>query len=95
MLPVRLTAGQLQTLVLNGGQFRWSFKTKAAAIKPEAPKPRATAISGPWDKRAPFLNLVEITFDQPMRPTEEGLPFLETSAFQGPYLIPSIAYDSA
>jgi len=129
VIPVRLTPGEEQQLVLNrdddremrlatgghadqkpphrnlrgGGfidtntvpanEFRWSFSTKLATLKPDAPTPRVVSVSPPSGATAPVLTFVEVTFDQPMRPPDALLPYLPKRIFGGPELIPSVDYD--
>jgi beta-lactamase regulating signal transducer with metallopeptidase domain len=132
IIPVRLTPGQEQKLVLNrdqdreiwaatgrrpegkpsrssrprGGfldadlapanEFRWTFSTKAAAAKSGASKPRVVSVSPASGATTPVLTLVEITFDQPMRPPDQMFPYQEKRPFgEGANLIPSFDYDSA
>jgi outer membrane lipoprotein-sorting protein len=97
--PARSAAGGfVDTALAPANEFRWSFQTKEAPTKPDAAKPRMVAVSPGSGAATPVLTLVEITFDQPMRPPEEGLPFLRKKP--GPFgggasLLPNIEYDSA
>ncbi len=76
-------------------EFRWSFTTKAPPVKEDAPKPRVVSVAPPSGSTTPVLTFVELTFDQPMRPPEEGFPYLEKRPFmEGPSLIPSFDYDA-
>ncbi|MGO8696930.1 MAG: M56 family metallopeptidase [Limisphaerales bacterium] len=81
---------------LVANEFRWSFRTKAAAEKPDAGKPRVISASPASGATTPVLTMVEITFDQPMRPPDAMFPYLQKRPFaEGPSLIPNFEYDSA
>jgi beta-lactamase regulating signal transducer with metallopeptidase domain/outer membrane lipoprotein-sorting protein len=77
-------------------EFRWSFRTKAPAVTPGAAKPKVIDVSPASGATTPVLTRVEITFDQPMRPPDELLPYLQRRPFaEGPSLLPSLDYDSS
>lgn len=76
-------------------EFRWAFWVKSLAPKEGAAKPRMVSVSPPSGATTPVLTPVEITFDQPMRPPDLGLPYLQKNVFsQGPNLMPSVESDA-
>jgi RNA polymerase sigma-70 factor (ECF subfamily) len=95
VIPLRLLPGQTNKVGLNifdrGGfrslagpaakEFHWQFTTKPAAATPDAAKPKAVGIAPGAESPLPVLTMLQVTFDQPMRPPEEGFPFLEKSPF--------------
>jgi tRNA A-37 threonylcarbamoyl transferase component Bud32/uncharacterized membrane protein YidH (DUF202 family) len=109
VIPVRLIPGQTNDLMaassstMGGfrttnrtyaGDYRWHFTTKPVVAKPGAVKPSVVQISPPSGETLPVLTLFEISFDQPMRPPDQGFPYLKTSSpFQLPAQIPSVDYD--
>ena len=77
-------------------EFRWSFQTKAPAATPGASEPRVAQVTPASGATTPVLTLLEITFDQPMRPPEQGFPYLRArAAGEGPHLMPNPEYDAA
>ena len=106
VVPVRLMPGQTNDISMNffGGfknvsgtaarEFHWKFTTKPEATRAGAPKPKVVDISpataGPW----PVLTMLQVTFDQPMRPPEQGFPFMEKSPFSdAPAVMQNFTYD--
>ncbi len=88
--------GFLDAHSVAANEFRWSFSTRAPAAKPGAGKPRVVSVSPHSGATTPVLTLVEVTFDQPMRPPDQGFPYYEKRTFaEGPSLIPSFEYDAA
>src|SRR5262249_23011341 len=68
---------------------------KEPPVKADAPKPRVLSVSPASGSKTPVLTFLEIAFDQPMRPPEQGFPYLEKrSPMEGPSLIPSFDYDT-
>lgn len=91
----RVQSGFVDEHGVAANEFRWSFSVTSVLAKPGARKPRVVSVSPPSGATTPVLTTVEITFDQPMRPPEQGLPYLQQSAFlQGPSLLPSIECDA-
>ena len=54
--------------------YRWSFTTKKPAAK-EGKRPRLISLSPPSDTEVSLLTPLEVTFDQPMDPSSNGLSF--------------------
>jgi beta-lactamase regulating signal transducer with metallopeptidase domain len=81
---------------VTANEFRWSFSTKAWAVKDDAPTPRVVSVSPPSGGAAPLLTFVEVTFDRAMRSAEYTFPYQEKRSFamEGPSLIPSFEYDA-
>ena len=80
---------------VKANEFRWSFATKELPVKADAPKPRLVSVSPASGSITPVLTFLELTFDQPMRPPEQGFPYQEKRVFfEGPSLIPSFDYDA-
>ena len=76
-------------------EFRWSFTTKDLPAKAGAPKPRLVSASPASGSTTPVLTFLQLTFDQPMRPPEQGFPCQERRPLMGgPSLIPSFDYDA-
>jgi beta-lactamase regulating signal transducer with metallopeptidase domain len=92
----RTRGGFLDAVSAAANEFRWSFRTKAAASKPGAAKPRVVSVSPASGATTPVLTFVKVQFDEPMRPPDQMLPYQETKSIMGgPSLIPSFDYDSA
>jgi hypothetical protein len=108
---VRLMPGQTHKLQINwmdgisGGfrganftpasEYHWQFTAKSAEAKTGAAKPAVVRISPPAGETLPVLTLLEITFDQPMMPLDQGFPWLRKtgSPFDLPALVPAFDYD--
>jgi hypothetical protein len=110
VIPVRLLPGQTNDLCLNvfnrGGfrsvagpaasEFHWQFSTRPVVAKSDAPKPKLVEISPSAAGPLPVLTMLQLTFDQPMRPPDEGFPYLEKSPFLDvPGVIGQFRYDAA
>jgi hypothetical protein len=107
---VRLLSGQTNDLCLNvfnrGGfrslagpaarEFHWQFTTRPIVAKSDAPKPKLVETAPSAENPLPVLTMLQLTFDQPMRPPDEGFPYLEKSPFLGvPAVIGQFRYDAA
>ena len=111
VVPVRLVPGQTNELMAQSsstgsggfrttnltcaGDYRWHFTTKPVVVKPGAVKPNVIRISPASGETLPVLTLLEITFDQPMMPPDQGFPYLRKtgSSFDLPAQIPAFDYD--
>ena len=106
VIPVRLLPGQTNDMSINffGGfksvsgtaarKFHWKFTTKPGEIKAGVPKPQMVNISPAATGPLPVLTMLQVSFDQPMRPPEQGFPFLEKSPFSdAPAVIQNFSYD--
>jgi RNA polymerase sigma factor (sigma-70 family) len=111
VIPVRLIPGQRNELTARSGSigsggfrtpnltyagdYQWHFTTKRGAAEPGALKPKVVQISPASGTTLPVLTLLEITFDQPMMPPDQGFPYLRKigSSFDLPAEIPSVDYD--
>lgn len=97
--PPRKAAGPQHGFVdahgVAANEARWSFTTQEAPAQAGAPEPRVVGVSPASGATTPVLTLVEIAFDQPMRPPDQVMPYLQKPEFaQGPSLIPSIEYEA-
>jgi hypothetical protein len=110
VVPVRLLPGRTNDLTINwagrgfrdansipADEFQWHFFTKPAVAKPDAVKPGVVQISTAVGEILPVLTLLEITFDQPMTPPDQGFPHLEQKGQSAdlPAIIPCFDYDPA
>jgi hypothetical protein len=113
VIPVRLIPGQTNELVFNwndgcmGGfrgtnftaakEYHWHFTTQPRMTNAGAVKPKVIHISPAPGETLPVLTLLEITFDQPMMPPSQALPYLRRtgSGFDLPVLISAFDYDPA
>jgi RNA polymerase sigma-70 factor (ECF subfamily) len=111
VIPVRLVPGRTNELMAQSsstgsggfrttsltyaGDYRWHFTTKPVVVKPGAVKPNVIRISPASGETLPVLTLLEITFDQPMMPPDQGFPYLRKtgSSFDLPAQIPAFDYD--
>jgi len=75
--------------------FDWKFKTKDAAPIPAGAKPaQVLKISPLPGSQVPYRALLELQFDQPMKPPSEALPFLNKHYDpKEPTLVPRVRYD--
>jgi type II secretory pathway pseudopilin PulG len=113
VIPLRLFPGQTNKLDVNwakhgfrntnslaADEFRdWQFTTKSPAPKPNAAKPKVVEIFPKPGETLPVLTLFEITFDQPMLPPDQSLPYLRKIGIDvsdsPPVLIPCFDYDAS
>ena len=112
VLPVRLFPGQTNKVAINtfstrgfrdmhgvlAEKYGWSFITRPPMREPGAPIPKVIRISPSPAETLPVLTLLEITFDQPMMPPNQSLPYLEKLGINDfmslPALIPCVDYDA-
>jgi hypothetical protein len=110
IVPVTLLPGQTNDVVFNqmdGGfcstngrfanEYHWRFNTRPAAPHPDAPAPKVVQITPAAGETLPMLTLFEITFDQPMTPPDQRLPYLAQKGWsmELPSLIHCLGYDAA
>jgi len=108
VIPVRLRPGRTNEVSFNflGGfksasgisaeKYHWQFTTRPPAPATEAAGPKVVRISPAPSETMPVLTLLDVTFDQPMRPPDQGFPFLEKNWSDAPpAIIPHFDYDPA
>lgn len=110
VFPVRLLAGQTNEVTFNrdergfcatnhnsASEFDWKFTTRPVAPTLGATLPKVVQISPGPDDTLPVLTMLQITFDQPMMPPGERLPYLlqKGRPAEVPSIVPCIDYDPA